>query len=501
MRPPETAAETTREVPLATRVVRGGLVVALASYATILIGFSANIVMRRLVSPEAFGALAIATFLFGLLNLRAKIGLGQAFIHSPELSGRAIGTVFALDLGAGLVSGLIALIAAPVLILLGYPSDVAWVVLALGMLGLVAAGSSTPGLLMDKELLFGRTTVITAITLALSYAPAFYLAFKGYGVWSLVAQAASQWLLVLIGFWWAARRELKTPWHLHWTFAPTLAKEYVRFGVTWGIADLAGFLTTQFDNFLVGTFVSLTAAGLYTFAYQLALWSSVLVTTIVSRASFPTYAKLQDDRARLSKTFELSLWIITTLALPLALFLFVAAPEIIQLLYTAKWLPAVALLRFLLLASLIRPLLDDLDALLIAIGKPHLVSIAQWTQAAIVIVVAGALTFPYGAEGTAVGVDLAFVVGGLLLYRLASPYLDVRWMRALGLPLAATAVTLLAYFALSAAFNWDALPLVVRLLGKGALVAVVFYALVVALQPRTFLERVQYIWRLARGAG
>ncbi len=487
------------ELPLATRVVRGGLVVALASYATILIGFSATVVMTRLVSPRDFGTMAIATFLFGLINLRTKVGLGQAFVHSPETTGRAIGTLFTLDMGAGLFSFLLALAAVPFLTWFGYAPDVAWVVLALAVLGLLEASASTPGLLMDKELLFGRTTVITTISLAASYAPAIVLALKGFGVWSLIAQAATQSTLVLFGFWWVARRDLQSPWQVRWTFDRSLAKGFVRFGLVWGSAALAGFLTTQFDNFLVGTFLGLTTLGFYDRAYRLALWSSVLVTTIVSRTTFFAYAKLQQDRIRLSKTFDMSLWIITSLALPLALVLFVSASDLVQFLYGEQWAPAAQLLRFLLVASLIRPLLDDLDALLIAIGKPQLASQVHWIQAVVVIVVAGVLTFLYGAPGTAVGVGIAFIVGGVLLYRFAARLIDIAWRPALGLPLVATALTLLLEIALDAGLNLDGLPLVPRLVLKTAATAAIFYVITMLMQRRVFFEHARYIFRLARG--
>lgn len=493
-------ASSSPELPLATRVVRGSLVVALASYATILIGFSATVVMTRLVSPRDFGTMAIATFLFGLINLRTKVGLGQAFVQSSEMTGRAIGTVLTLDMGAGVLSILLALAAAPFLTFFGYAPDVAWVVLALALLGMLEASASTPGLLMDKELLFGRTTVITTISLAASYAPAIVLALNGFGVWSLIAQAATQSTLVLFGFWWVARRDLKSPWQVRWTFDRSLAKNFVRFGLVWGSAALAGFLTTQFDNFLVGTYVGLTTLGFYDRAYRLALWSSVLVTTIVSRTTFFTYAKLQQDRARLSKTFDMSLWIITSLALPLALVLFVCAPDLVRFLYGERWLPAAQLLRFLLVASLVRPLLDDLDALLIAIGKPQFASHVHWIQAVVVIGLAGALTFLYGAPGTAVGVGIAFIIGGVLLYRFAARFVDIAWMPSLGMPLVATALTLLLEIALDAGLNLDGFPAALRLALRAVATAAIFYAITVGMQRRVFFEHARYIFRLARGS-
>jgi len=60
--------------PLAFRVVCGGLFAAASSYFNIGFGFLANLVLTRLLAPEAFGTFALAMFFFTLLNLQSKIG-------------------------------------------------------------------------------------------------------------------------------------------------------------------------------------------------------------------------------------------------------------------------------------------------------------------------------------------------------------------------------------------------------------------------------------------
>ncbi len=65
--------------PLAYRAVRGGFWVALSSYWTIAFGFAVNIALTRMLAPEAFGTFALAMFFSSPLNLRPKVGVGQAF--------------------------------------------------------------------------------------------------------------------------------------------------------------------------------------------------------------------------------------------------------------------------------------------------------------------------------------------------------------------------------------------------------------------------------------
>lgn len=492
MRPPE--------LPLATRVVRGSLFVAAASYATIVIGFTGSIIMARLLSPQDFGTLAIALFIFGLMNLRTKVGFGQAFARDPEFSGRGFGTIYALDLGTAGLSLLVALALAPLLGFFGYTGDVSRVVLALAAIGMLDAMGATAGLILDKSLLFGQTTLAATFSLILSYVPALILAVNGFGVWSLVAQLAAQTLISVLANWWLARRAVPELWRVRWTFDRLLGGKFVRFGLVWGGSAIAGFLNTQFDNFLVGTFVGLAALGFYDRAYRFASWPNLLVTSIISRTSFFTYARLQEDRARLSKTLEMTLWIITTLALPLALVILVTAPDLVRLLLGDRWLPAVPFLRILVIYSVIRPLLEDVGGLLIALGRPGLVSAASWVQTATLVIVGSALTHSFGAIGTAVAVGFSFFVGGVMLYRWLVRWVDLSIPHALGLPLMVTGLTLVLYYIASLWINAQDLPLFVSLVAKAVLTLLLFYALLILVERQIFSERIRYVWRLARGA-
>ncbi len=496
---PNTSAPIQAEPPLASRVVRGGMVVAGASYATIIIGFGATIIMARLVSPEAFGMMAIASFLFGLLNLRTKSGLGQSFVRHPETSGRTIGTLVTLDLISGLLSILLVLVAIPFLQYLNYNPQVAPILAALALINLIDVASNPPALLLDKNLVLGRTTIVGAVGLTLAYIPAIWMAMHGWGVWSLVAQAALQTILIVVGTWWAARKSLGSLWLQHWVFDWQLAKHYLYFGVFWGAATLAGLLATQLDNFLVGTFVGLTILGFYDRAYRLASWPSLLVSNIVARSSFLAYARLQNDQVRLSRTVEMTIWIITTLALPLVVAIFVVAPDLVLFLLGDQWLPTALFLRVLLVVSLMRPLLEDVSGLLTAVGKQSQVSFLTWIQVLVVVVVAAPLTFAFGAVGTAIGVSVSFLIVGTLFYFRISQFVRFDWWKTLGLPVLVAGATVGLYLLVNPLFGWDNLPLLIRLIFKSVLTIAVFYALLLAVQRRSFMKRAQYVWQLARG--
>lgn len=489
---------TKPEEPLAYRAVRGGLWVAFGSYFSVGFGFLATLALTRLLAPEHFGIYALGAFLFTIINLRSKLGLGSAFAQRRSITGELIGTFLRLDVAASVITFLLAVLAAPVLRLLGYAWDVAWIVLVLAGIGIADALGSTALVLLERELRFRQTSLLGSALFAFSYVPALWLALRGGGYWSLLAQVITATVPASIGLWWLARRHLPFVWQLQWRFDRALAIQLFRFGI---VAGAGGMLTTfvfSFDNFLIGTFVSLTTLGFYDRAYRLAEWPNKLVTGVTTRTAFYTYARLQGDQARLRKTVAMILWLLTTITIPLGLMLFVTAPDLVDFLYTPQWRPSALFLQFLVIYSLVRPLLDNANSLFVATGAPSRTVSLSAVQAAILILIATPLTLLHGAAGTLIGVAISFIVAfGIMWYyqrRIAA--LSLR--ETFASPVAAAALVLFAYGALNLAVNLDLLPLLARLILKAGFVGGGFVLALYALQPHQFAERARYVWHLVR---
>ncbi len=483
---------------LGVRAVRGGALVALSSYATILFGMLATIALTRILSSEHFGIFTLAAFYAGLFNLRTKVGVGFAFAQRPATTGEMMGTYLTLDIAASLLSLALALAAAPLMLHLHVSRDVVLVMLALSVITVLEGTYLMAGVLLDKALYLGRNALLTAISMPLSYIPAFILAWQGAGYWSLFAQALTQTLIVAVGTWWVCRRLLTEPWQVRWRFDKKVAKELLGFGLTLGVGSIALLLMTQYDNFLIGTLVGVGVLGFYDRAYRIAGWPNLLITNVVARTVFYTYAKLQSDTARLSRAFTMTLWLITASAIPLALVIFATASDLVILLYGERWLASVVFLRLLVVFSLMRPLLEDIYGLLTAIGQPKLVSLLYWFHAGVLILVATPLTLWRGAVGTAVGVGIAFAAGVVLAYVLVTRFVAVPLSRMFAPPALAAAVALAVYFALQQWPVWHQLLPLNRLLLTGSAIGLSFYAVLYFANPRQFVDNVAIIWRLLR---
>jgi O-antigen/teichoic acid export membrane protein len=275
-----------------------------------------------------------------------------------------------------------------------------------------------------------------------------------------------------------------------------LARHFLSYGITVGLGLFAGMLLTQLDNFFIGTFVNLTVLGFYDRAYRIAQWPSNLLIGAITRSVFYTYSRLQDDAMRLQKTATMVLWLITTLALPLVLAIFITAPDLITLLYGERWLPSVLFLRILIVYAVVRPLWDNAGTFFIATGKPKYPLKFVSIQVLLLACAGLPLTLIWGAIGTCIAVGLAFALGIVLIYRIVVHQITINLLQEFGIPALVCILTLLGYLALMTLTSVNELPLLSRVLFKSVYAIVTFFIVTLIFQPRATFERVAYIWRL-----
>lgn len=493
---------------IAQRAVRGTVYVLFSSYTNMGVGLFYSIVMARLLSPRHFGIIALGLFFYSLIDIHGKLGLDYAFIHRPASASQLNGTHWLLQVGAAALTCLCLLAALPVLMLSagflaqrGYylEPEVMVTMLALGLITLIDAAGRTPRATLEKELAFGRSTVVVTGALLLSYAGGILLAWRGYTYWAILGQLTINAALTTLGAWWALRRFRPADnYPVQWD--GPLARWMLRYSATMAVGALATVILLGFDNFLVGIFAGTAALGFYAQAYKTAQWPTGLVTHVIARTSMPTYAKVQADPRRLSQAFEMSLWMILTLALPLGLALFVAAPEFVRLLYGDKWLPTANLIRFLIGYATLRPLLDDTGALFVSIGQPGRITRVLILQALVLVVVATPLTWLFAAEGAAVSVGVAFLAGIGATYYYVSRTLPIKLAPLFG-PAALAALAALGLgLVINQAVSLAGWPLLAQVLLKGTAVGSAYLLVAVLLQGRAVLGRVRLLLGLLRAS-
>ena len=339
--------------------------------------------LARILDPADFGTVVFANFFYSLIARLKDHGFDGALIHRADEVQTAANTHLVLHVS---ICGLIVVIAALAFPILAFfhSTTVGWIVLANALIFLLGSPSMTTSRLLDKEMRYGRISILGIVGNLLAAFSLLSLAFMGWGLWALVFGGVPTRIWAVAASWrWAPLRpRIKLDWDM--------AKWYFRFGPYWlsVVSGLSTLVIEQVHNFLVGSLVGFSAVGFMSRAYGWADLPTQRVTHIISGTAFPVYAKLQSERERLSYAFRLVQRAVARLSFPLAIYLVLVIPFGTRFLIGERWLPVAPIFQIFAVYMFTRPLYDDIKLLLTAVGELRLVNRIQVTMAVLMLAIA-----------------------------------------------------------------------------------------------------------------
>jgi lipopolysaccharide exporter len=325
---------------LTTAAVHGVKWTTGATITTALLQIGYTATMARLLSPAAFGLVALAGVILRFGSYFAQMGMEQAIIQKAELTRADVRAAFTSSVLLSLVFGGLLAAAAPLAAGIVRQPEVVPVVRVLA-LGLVLTGLNATALsLLRRHMRFRTLASIEVISYVLSYGGlGIGLAFQGYGVWSLVAATLGQNLLLTVLSYLAERHDIRPLFEWE-SYRPLVA-----YGSRMSAISFLEFVTGSLDTLLIGRLLGAAALGIYSRGWMLIGLPVYLLTTSVSKVVFPSFSQVQADRPRLRAVYLSSITLIAALVMPICAGAAVAAPEIVRVMLGPGWMGAVPVLR------------------------------------------------------------------------------------------------------------------------------------------------------------
>ena len=370
---------------LKRQVASGMLWVAVAQTAgqglTLLVG----LILPKLLTPSQMGLVGMAMLAVSALELFQDAGLESALIYRRNDVEDASHTVFVAVIVSSFIICLGAIIAAP---LVGRFFREPAVVPILRVLALTLPISSlgrVPYVLLGRELDFRRRIFPDLTASLIASVVVLVLAYRGFGVWSLVWREIIRQSLATLLVW------PLTSYRPRLRFNMRIARELLDYGRHIVSSQVLVFLITNVDNAFVGRYAGGAALGQYQWAYNLSNRPATLITRTVSQVMFPTFAKLAEgDREKMRAvraryyltTIRYVAWVMAPITIATILF----ARDFIMDLYGVVWAPAIVPLQLLAVYGFLRAIAANMGSVFRAMGKPQwLTSIALWRLVTMVV--------------------------------------------------------------------------------------------------------------------
>jgi O-antigen/teichoic acid export membrane protein len=384
-------------------VVASGFWLLALRLAERLLGLARMVVLARLLVPDDFGLFGIALLSMSVLESLSGTGFNEAIIHRQGRSEDYLGTAWTVHIMRGFLLAA-ALFASAPLVAAFFGEPAAEALLRVLSLNLILSGlTNISVVLFQKDLEFRKLATLGAYGALVDVAVSIVAAFVLRSAWALVyGVLAGNTVRLVLSF---VVAPVVRP-----RFELARFKEMAGFGGwVWG-ANLLHFLANQGDDVVVGRMLGAPALGLYRMAFAYAGLPATEITHVVSRVTFPAYARLRDDPPALRRGHLRALQATALVSAPLAVGIAVMAPSFVRLVLGPAWLPMIVPLQILAVWGLVRSLSATTGPLFQGLGRPavitRLVLLKLLTLAALIY----PLTAAFGLAGTSLSVALSAAV-------------------------------------------------------------------------------------------
>ncbi|NYD68885.1 PST family polysaccharide transporter [Herbiconiux flava] len=331
-------------------------------------------ILTRLIAVEDFGLLSLATIFTGVLLVFVDSSISRVLVQRKTVTLVDSSTAFWTSVGLSVLLYALLAATAPLLgALLGEPR----LGLVLQIMGLslpIAAVSSVPAAMLERELKFKALSVRQLSGTLAGAAVAVPLALAGAGVWALVVQTLVSVAVAAVVLW------LRGTWRPAFRFSRESLRSMVGFGAGSLGIDLMTYAQANIDKLLVGALFGPTTLGYYYVAQRALILLSELITSVIGRISLTTFSRVQDDLPRLRRAMMRMTFVTAGIAIMVFGTIALLAEQILPFLVGGDWGPSTPIFQLLApSAALLAVTSFDGPALLAlgAVRQSFLLSLSQ----------------------------------------------------------------------------------------------------------------------------
>jgi O-antigen/teichoic acid export membrane protein len=392
------------------------------------LGMVFSVILARILSPEDFGLVGMLTVFISLSQVFIESGITEALIQKPDCSDRDYSTAFFFNIVVSLTVYALLFLGAPLIATFYHTPELCLLTkilcinVVLGSLIIVQRAK------MTRAMEFRPLTFISLTSLIISSVVGLVMAYKGWGVWSLVVQTLLYTCVSVVMF------PLFSHWFPKWIFDKNSFMKLWNYGSRLIVTGVLNVVILNLSSILVGRYYKSRQVGFYTRAQSLAEVPAGLLTTVLSSVSFPMFCKIQDNRDYQLKVYKRILFNAVLIVGPIAVLLTLLAKPLVLVLLTEKWLPCVTIMQFLLLGRMLMPIGATNTNLLRSVGNTSLYMKLYFIEAPLTIL-GIIIAVPFGVEAMAFSTLLVTlimfllssqIIGGMFGYGLLKMIADWR---------------------------------------------------------------------------
>jgi O-antigen/teichoic acid export membrane protein len=323
------------------RSFRGGVVTLGGQAVRFLLHTASTVILARLLRPQDFGLTAMVGAIIGLVGLWMDLGLSNATLQRAEITHPQVSVLFWINCALGAGATLVVALSAPAIAWFYHEPRLIGITMALSTVFLLGGLTVQHRALLRRQMRFKVIAIMDSVSMTFGVATGITMAWMQFGYWSLVGMQVGATALNCVLVWAAC----------DWRPGRFQRRVGVRPMLAFG-ADVTGFqfltyFNRNFDNILIGRVLGAAALGIYSRAYALLTLPMNQINMPLSAVLLPALSRLQDKPAEYARLFLRATRTIALVTIPIVVFSFVLAHDVVLVLLGRRWLAAAPIFQLL----------------------------------------------------------------------------------------------------------------------------------------------------------
>lgn len=365
-------------------------------YGVLGIQFVLQLVLARILEPEVYGVVAIVLMFISFSNVFIQKGFNIALVQRKQVDDNDVSSVFWFSLIIASFFYSVIFLFAPLIAGFFNEQSLTGLLRVMSLSLFPGVYSSIQEAILRRNINFKVVFFASILSVGISGGVAIWLAYKGFGVWTLAVQQLLYSILVVLLQYYQCR------WQPKLYFSIQRIRYFWTFGWKVLITSLVDEIFVELRTLVIGKFYAKTDLSFYNRGRQ---FPNLLINSIngsLQSVLLPRFSSIQDDKKSMGELLQKCVSTTYFVLLPLLVLLGCTAEQFVPLILTRKWMPCVPFLQLFCVYYACYPICTSCAQVLLAKGRSDIVMKVEITRKILDITVL-IISFSFGAYYIALG--------------------------------------------------------------------------------------------------
>lgn len=374
-----------------------------------IVSLSVSVVLARMLDPEHYGIIAIVTVFINILDAFVSGGFGSALVQNRNADDLDFNTICWFSICASSVLYLVLFLASPYIASFYDMSQLTWVTRVMGVRLIISAFNSVQHAYVQRHMEFKRFFFSTLGGTLFSAVVGIIMAFKGLGVWALVAQYMVNSVIDTVVLRFTIQWKPRLEWSLE------RLKNMLGFALHMLGATLTNTIQDNVRSLIIGKVFTSQDLAYYNQGkkYPATLMNNLVGS--VQKVMFPAFTD-QGERGQIKQTMRKAIRLSSFVLVPAIVGVVAVADTFVLLLLTDKWAQAIPYLRIASLIYLTRTMNSLFQSSLLAVGKSNVNMAHEIVGSALSLILIGLGAFAFKSVAFIAWSSVLVMIEGTLFF-------------------------------------------------------------------------------------